>query len=57
MQMCVWMCISVLSKIGMGTVSNWYRIKGFWVYGCTNTGNWMIRFISLSILKVISGMS
>ena len=32
------------STIGTGTVSYWYKITGCCVYGCTKTGNCIIKF-------------
>ena len=45
------------STIGTGAVSNWYKISGCWVYGCTKIGNCIIKFQSLSIPKVTSFIS
>ena len=42
------------SIMGTGTVSNWYKINGCCVYGCMKIGNCIIKFLSLSILKVTS---
>ena len=38
------------------TVTIWYNFNGMWVYGCTNTGKYTIKFISLSMLNLTNLM-
>ena len=35
------------SMIGTGTVSIWYNISGYFVYGGMDIGNYIIRFLSV----------
>ena len=55
---CVYECACMfLSMTGTGIVSIWYNVSGCCVYGCMETGNFIIRFLSLSIPQVTNFIS
>ena len=57
LEFCIRICLSFLSMIGTGTVSNWYNINGCCVYDCMKIGNCTIKFLFLSIPKVTNFIS